>query len=286
MDRRLSPKYFDFDRPLVSRKFLTIQGADAEAGTILTGPDAKLDPPLERGLAMRIWLSGQAVYATEFRPTPQETPQEEAERVVTMEATGGGWYLILAPWLGEGEKIRGKEAAEARYAEIVATGDTKGVTIEGPDGGGWYTITAPWLDEPTRIQGNDAAMVELAELRATGAPEGWHPETEEERAAREEAKQKAEADALARIEADAAEKRAAEEAEAAAAEKAKADAEAKAAEEEAQRAAAEATAQAAVPGATASAEAPPADGSDPARTETGEVAKDLDPAETEDGKGE
>lgn len=83
--------------------------------------------PKERGeidtaMADRLLNSGWAIYADEARPTPVETPAEEARRVVTKEELGGGWFAVNAPWLSEPLKVQGDAAAQAAYDDTVAAG--------------------------------------------------------------------------------------------------------------------------------------------------------------------
>ncbi len=121
----LIPSMFDPSQELVAARFFDAHDKSYEAGDDVSvapiGKDrGKSD--VEYDIALRLWLVGYIVYKKDWRPTPVETPEQEAERVVTMEDTGNGWYLITTPWGEEGEKVHGKEAAEARYAEIVAQG--------------------------------------------------------------------------------------------------------------------------------------------------------------------
>lgn len=234
----LNPRLFDRTRPLVMARFAQLLEHEMSAGDPLT----IVDEPSGKGevtddIALRLWLSRVAVYADQANPTPIETPQQEAERVVVMEELGGGWYLIRAPWLGEGVKVQGKDAADKLRAAFVAKGDTKGVTIE-PLGGGWWAVQAPWLDDPTKVQGTDQAEHTADLLIAAGPPAGWRPLTAEEKQAAaeqasllDEARAQAEADAAAAAEKDRLEQEAA----------------AKARQEEAERAAAEAAAAAEPP---------------------------------------
>lgn len=184
MTVRRDPRLFDKTRGLVMARFATLYEHDMNAGDPLTIVAERGDGKgeVELDMAIRLWLSGQAVYASDATATPQETPEQAAERLVVMEPMPGGYYLIRAPWLGEGEKIRGKDAANQRRAEIVAKGDTKGVTVTGGDGG-WYEVKAPWIDEAEKVQGKDAAEARSDQLIAEGPPEGWVQLTDEEKAA-------------------------------------------------------------------------------------------------------
>jgi len=118
MDRRLSPRFFKRDEPMVWRKHVTVGGESAVPGE--TVDPAKFDV----GQRQRLWCGGQAIYAkdwtgrTDIAPEVPETL--ETASLVTIEAQKAGWYEISAPWLDEPEKVRGKVAAEARAAEIEA----------------------------------------------------------------------------------------------------------------------------------------------------------------------
>ena len=163
MDRRLSPRYFDATKPLVTAKHTTINGVDHSAGDLIN-PDE-----VEQGTRLRMWLVGRAKYQDDYRPTEVIDPAEEAKTLVTVEQSGGGWFLILAPWLSEPIKVQGKEAAEARADELRERGDTKGVEVTG-GAGGWFEVTAPWLAESEKIQGEEAANARADELIVQGPP--------------------------------------------------------------------------------------------------------------------
>lgn len=183
---------FDPAKPLVMGRFNTVGGFALASGDPITiVPEGQ--EPKERGevtldTAARLFGSGTFVYAEDARPTPVETPQQAAERLVEVDELDGGWYLIRAPWLGEGEKVQGREAADARRAELVAAGqpttdssDTGGTTgDQGGDGkppafamtegeNGWHEITGPGLEEPLKIRGKEAAEAKLAELNGGAA---------------------------------------------------------------------------------------------------------------------
>lgn len=229
----LLPANFDPSQELVATRFFPAHDMNYEPGSPVKltelGKDRE-DGTLDQDTALRLWMVGYLVYAKDYRPTPTETPEEEAARVVTMEELGGGWYLLTTPWGGEGERIQGKDAAEERRAELIAKGDTKGVTVT-ETGNGWYEVNAPWEDEPRKVHGREAADVEEAMLIQDGPPDGWKPETAEEKAARlqaaadrQAAQEKAERDAQEAKERE--EREAQEAAEREAAEKAQAEADA------------------------------------------------------------
>jgi hypothetical protein len=267
----LLPANFDPTKPLSAARFfeaydLTFQPGDDVPAAAL-GAD-RGEKELDFETALRLWLVGYLVYKKDATPTPAETAAEAAERLVKMEDVGGGWWLITTPWGNEGEKVQGKDAAEARRQEIVVKGDTKGVVVTA-GGGGWYSITAPWLDDPVRVQGKAAAAVEESMLIEDGPPAGWVPETADAKAARIQAATDAKA-ALAQQEADEAARVKAEADAVAARDQAEKDAQAaaeRAAAEEAQAAADKAAGEQAARDAAAN--APPPVTEAPATTVTG-----------------
>lgn len=179
---------FDPTKPLVMARFNTVGGFALAAGDPLT----IVDEPKERGeitLDTATRLFGTTfVYADQARPTPVETPQQAAKRLIEVDDLEGGWHLIRAPWLGEGEKVQGREAADKRVAELIEAGQPtetaqtetgtetgtsdaggKPAAFEMTEGkNGWYEITGPGLDEPLKVQGKEAADAKLAELQGGG----------------------------------------------------------------------------------------------------------------------
>lgn len=184
---------FDPTKPLVMKSFNTVGGFALAAGESVS----IVEEPKERGeitLATATRLFGRTfVYADEARPTPVETPQEAAKRLVEVDELDGGWYLIRAPWLGEGEKVQGRDAADKRVAELIEAGQPIGTVQTGTgaetggtgDAGGkpaafemtegengWYDITGPGLDVPLKVRGKEAAEAKLAELQGGGQTGG------------------------------------------------------------------------------------------------------------------
>ncbi len=106
---------------------------------------------------------------------------------VTVEGGEGGWYTVDAPWLDEPEKVQGREAAEARQAELHEAGEPesyKGFTLTAGDNG-WYSITKDGVEgDPLpvlKVQGEDNAREVVSQLRAgdepadTALPAEWTP---------------------------------------------------------------------------------------------------------------
>lgn len=125
MDRRLSPRYFQKNQQLIATRVMTIIGEPVQAGD-------PIPMEIDAGTRMKLWLSGRALYATDYRPTPV---QEEATVVVDEEPevavthVGGGMFLVQPSWLadGHGEKVKGKEEANKRAAELLEDGPPEAV---------------------------------------------------------------------------------------------------------------------------------------------------------------
>lgn len=122
---------FDPTRRLVMASFKTVLGHDLPAGTPLVLKDkpeafAEVDEPVAR----RLWDAKLAVYMEDARPTPVETPRQEAERLVGREFLGGGWWAITAPWLDEPIKVQGADAAQEEYDRVVSEGRPETPVVE------------------------------------------------------------------------------------------------------------------------------------------------------------
>lgn len=114
---------FDPKKSLVMAVFKTVLGHDLQPGTrltIVTKPDAAGE--VDTALANRLWASGIAVYDDAFSPTPVETREQEAERLVELETLDGGWFAVRAPWLRKPEKVQGRVKADRLYRRIVEAG--------------------------------------------------------------------------------------------------------------------------------------------------------------------
>jgi hypothetical protein len=86
----------DYDRKLVMTKFKTVLGHNLTAGTPLVITDKPIEAgQIDRDMADRLFGGGLAVYAEDFHPTPVETAEQEAARLLR-----GG---TASPDLTEGE---------------------------------------------------------------------------------------------------------------------------------------------------------------------------------------
>lgn len=186
-DRRLSPRYFDNARELVSTKFQTVNGAS-------TSPGDTLPADLPHGMRMRLWMSRRAVYADLYAPTPV---QEEGDQWDDWAALYDGWAAFPLPeagWvlvpesgldengepmpdaLADAEQADTQEIAVARLTALRAAASLLTVRVAA-GAGGWYAVEAAWLAAPVRIKGKAAAEARRAEIDAEGPPEGWvHPD--------------------------------------------------------------------------------------------------------------
>lgn len=130
---------------------------------------------------------------------------------IVITAKGGGYYEVASPTLAEPIRLRGKDAVDAKVAELLAAhkeanpvqeepaeleaveGDAAHVLIQVGEGN--WTVTAPWLDASETFDTVEAAEARQAELRAAGAPEGWTPPAGEGATAEAPSQEKAEGEA-------------------------------------------------------------------------------------------
>jgi hypothetical protein len=133
MDRNLSPRKFNNEADLVASRTMTVDGSVVNRGDLLPAD-------LGHSMRLRLWMSGRALYKTDFRPTPvagdpgtEEVEVQEDDGIAVVHS-GGAWYLVSAPWLDEPEKVQGKDAAEARAEELRSEGAPAVETeaVEGP----------------------------------------------------------------------------------------------------------------------------------------------------------
>lgn len=78
---------FDPARKLIMAKFKTVHGHGLGVGTplaVVASPTLRAE--VDEAMARRLWKSGAAVYAEDFRPTPVETKEQEAARLTAVEA--------------------------------------------------------------------------------------------------------------------------------------------------------------------------------------------------------
>lgn len=155
---------FDASRGLVAARGFTFLGHDYEAGDPF--PIAGSDPiPIAKL---------KTIYGSRFvnHTDKTVTTRTEAGDPVTMEATGGGYYDIAAPWLDEPIRVRGKAKAEAEAAALREAGEPSyhhGVGVYEVDNG-WWEVQADWSADPEKVHGEQAARERAAEIRREGPP--------------------------------------------------------------------------------------------------------------------
>ncbi len=204
---------YDPSRPLVAGRRQTVHGEELNAGDPYP-TDKAGEQLIPEGTRRRLWMTHWAHYAEEARPTPVEgAPRGAGGDVssageaspVSFSHTGGGYYEIIAPWLEEPERVKGKAAAEKRAKALsdagppakedapaapptaAAEGEGKQEDgtlqpLEGNDRfvlcsveGDKFVVNCAWLEEPEEFTDGDEADARVAELRAEGPPEGWEP---------------------------------------------------------------------------------------------------------------
>lgn len=119
VDRRRSAKHFDNARELVSTKGQMVNGESLTPGDPISAE-------IQHSTRMKMWMSGRATYADEYRPTPVseavEAPPPPEPKALHL---GRGVYEVTAPWLDAPETFEGKgakKAASERVAQLIADG--------------------------------------------------------------------------------------------------------------------------------------------------------------------
>jgi hypothetical protein len=123
----LDPQSFDPAKPLAMGRFNTVGGHALAIGDPITivpeGQEPEAPGEVTVEAATRLWAGGTFVYAEHAHPTPVESLQDAAARLLAVDDLGGGRYLIRLPWLPNGsETVEGKEALDARKAELIEAG--------------------------------------------------------------------------------------------------------------------------------------------------------------------
>jgi hypothetical protein len=125
---RLDPRLFDPAKPLRMGRFNTVNGHPLTPGaniTIVEGePKAAGEVTLDQ--ATRLWSGRTFVYAEDARPTPVESPQDAAKRLIELEPLDGGKFLLRAPWLAEAETYDTEAAANERRDALIEAGQPVG----------------------------------------------------------------------------------------------------------------------------------------------------------------
>lgn len=176
-----NPESFDSTRPLA----MTIGGQLNEHNLGRLASVRVVDEPTDapgeitEDVARRLWASGALSYADEMVATPVEDKRTGVSRLVEIEDTGGGWFLVRAPWESDPKKVRGHDKALERRAELIDEGMAKidigqpltapMFTISEEGSNGWYHVMGPGLDEPEIVRGEQAALARRDELERAAA---------------------------------------------------------------------------------------------------------------------
>lgn len=131
---------FDPERQLVALRQMTLMDDELNGGDPI---DAEKVP---QDIRCRLWMTRYADYVEDYRPT-QELPVTADESasddggdgeppLVEYVHSGGGWYLVKAPWLDEPVKIKGEAAAKEEVARLIAAGPPQQPASSEEDEGG------------------------------------------------------------------------------------------------------------------------------------------------------
>ncbi len=179
---------FDRNASYAMAQFATVLGHGLNVGTpiqIVDGADGSTAGQLDPTTAQILFDKGTIAPLDDIRPTPVETPEQEARRVISIEPLGGGWWLIRSPWLEEPEKVQGEDEAHVRYEELIAAGrpakavptpndgtglvpndEPVGFTLAETGSNGYFEINGPGMAKPEKVRGKAEADGRLAELQA------------------------------------------------------------------------------------------------------------------------
>lgn len=121
---------FDPARKLVMAKFKTVLGHSLPAGaelTIAAEPSARGE--VDEALARRLHAGRIAVYAEDFRPTPVESKEAEAARLLA----GGTASPDFTEGAIEGDQIEVQDDLRVSNKDLRAIAEREGVAVESDD---------------------------------------------------------------------------------------------------------------------------------------------------------
>ncbi len=159
-DRRRAPRNFIHGQDMVATRVMTFLGKDYTAGDVL--------PEVDKGMALRLWMSRRADYKNEFNPTPIEQPTlSDPFELINLK---NGYYTVAAPWLDEPISIKGKKKAATLQAKMQNDGaplDHHGVAIIAGEAK-LLRVKAEWIEIPFGDYSMDDAAYVAARLREAG----------------------------------------------------------------------------------------------------------------------
>lgn len=121
---------FDPARKLIMAKFKTVHGHGLGVGTplaVVSSPTARAE--VDEAMARRLWKSGAAVYADDFRPTPVETKEQEAARLIAGEAASPSSEESAI----EGDQIEVQDDLRVTNDKLRQIAADEGVELESDD---------------------------------------------------------------------------------------------------------------------------------------------------------
>lgn len=121
---------FDPARKLTMARFKTVNGHGLRAGTPLIIADEPSAPgEVEEAMARRLWNAGMAVYAEDFRPTPVESKEQEAARLVGGETASPDADESAI----EGDQIEVQDDLRVSNSALRKIAEDEGVALESDD---------------------------------------------------------------------------------------------------------------------------------------------------------
>jgi hypothetical protein len=133
---------FDPKRRLVMATFKTVMGHNLIAGRTLTIVEEPSAPgEVDEAMAARLFNSKNAVYFEDARPTPVETPEQEAARLARealRDATDGELTPTddLVTWQVDDPETGKKAGAKVTKDDLLAIAEREGAAVETDDNKG------------------------------------------------------------------------------------------------------------------------------------------------------
>lgn len=132
---------YDPTRRLVMATFKTVHGHGLPAGTFLTlASEPAKAGEVDEDTARLLWNKKAAVYEEDHRPTPVETPQQEAARIVTAVVADPDAPVEtpadLVTWQQDDDEVLKKAGDRVTVVDLRLIAGREGVTVETDDNKG------------------------------------------------------------------------------------------------------------------------------------------------------
>lgn len=137
---------FDPARKLVMAKFKTVGGHNLNRGApLIIAAEPAAAGEVDEAMARRLFAGGQAIYADEFRPTPVESKEAEAARLLggqtaspdltetEIEGTQIEVQADLVTWQADDDALGKKAGQKITKDDLLAIAEREEVAVESDD---------------------------------------------------------------------------------------------------------------------------------------------------------